>query len=192
MDVAVDRFFSNTKRWKEEMSLLREIARSCKLEETCKWMHPCYCIGDRNIVLIHGFKEYCALLFFKGVLLKDSKQLLIQQTKNVQDRRQLRFTSVDEIIRLRKTITAYIKEAIDIEQAGQKVVFKATAAFDMPEELRAALNKNKKLNTAFNSLTPGRQRGYLLYFAAAKQSATRISRIEKYIPQIMAGKGLHD
>jgi uncharacterized protein YdeI (YjbR/CyaY-like superfamily) len=192
MNAAADRFFSNAKKWKQEMILLRQIILDCQLEETFKWMHPCYAKGDKNIVLIHGFKDYCALLFFKGVLLKDSKSLLIQQTKNVQDRRQLRFTSPEEIVKMQKTITAYIKEAVEIELSGQKVHFKKTAEFEMPEEFRLQLDKNKKLKTAFDKLTPGRQRGYLLHFAAAKQSATRISRIEKYIPQILAGRGIND
>jgi uncharacterized protein YdeI (YjbR/CyaY-like superfamily) len=192
MNAHVDQFLLKTKKWKEEMMLLREIVLSCKLDEDYKWMHPCYSHNGNNIVLIHGFKDYCALLFFKGVLLKDQKKILIQQTANVQDRRQIRFTSLDEIVKLKKTIKDYIVEAIEIEKSGQKVAFKKTADFSMPDEFRQRLDKNKKLKAAFEKLTPGRQRGYLLYFAAAKQSVTRESRIEKYVPKILDGKGLDD
>lgn len=192
MNVQAEQFFVKAKRWQAEMILLREIALSCGLQEDFKWMHPCYALGNANVVLIHGFKEYCALLFFKGVLMKDPKKRLIQQTENVQDRRQLRFTGLEEIKKLEPVIKQYIREAIEIEKAGLKVTFKKTADFAMPEEFSERLAKNKKLKTAFESLTPGRQRGYLLHFASAKQSATRISRIEKLIPKILAGKGLED
>jgi len=192
MSTEVDNFLAKSKRWKDEMVMLRELALSCKLEEACKWMLPCYSLKDANIVLIHGFKEYCALLFFKGVLMKDPKGLLIQQTENVQDRRQMRFTSLEEIIKKKSVIKAYIKEAIEIEKAGLKVTYKKTNEFNMPEEFEIVLKKDKKLNKAFYALTPGRQRGYLLFFSSAKQAKTREARIEKYIPQILAGKGLDD
>ncbi len=191
-DTQADIFFLKAKKWKEEMTLLRNIILDCKLNETYKWMHPCYTCNDQNIVLIHGFKEYCAILFFKGVLMKDPKKILIQQTANVQDRRQLRFTGIDEIEKQKAIIKTYIKEAIEIEKSGQKVNFKKTTEFTMPEEFKKKLNSNKKLKAAFEKLTPGRQRGYLLHFASAKQSQTRDSRIEKYIPKIMEGKGLDD
>jgi uncharacterized protein YdeI (YjbR/CyaY-like superfamily) len=192
MDPKVDTFLSKAKKWQEEMTLLREIILDCNLDEDYKWMHPCYTYENSNIVLIHQFKEYCALLFFKGVLMKDKKGLLIQQTENVQDRRQMRFTSLEEIEALRPVIKEYIKEAIKIEQSGLKVEFKQTADFNMPEEFKMRLDKDKKLKSAFEGLTPGRQRGYLLYFSSAKRSETRESRIEKYIPQILSGKGLED
>lgn len=188
----VEVFLQKTKKWKEEMTLLRAIVQECKLEEDFKWMHPCYTHNGANIVLIHAFKEYCALLFFKGVLLKDKKKVLIQQTENVQDRRQMRFTNLAEINKHKATIKDYIKEAMDIEKAGLKVEFKKTEEFHMPEEFEKKLSKNKALKTAFESLTPGRQRGYLLFFAGAKQSQTREARIEKCIPNILKGKGLND
>lgn len=192
MHTQVDSFLAKAKKWKEEMTLLRSIVLSCGLEEDYKWKHPCYTLNGNNVVLIHGFKEYCALLFFKGVLLKDTQGILIQQTAHVQDRRQLRFTNTQEITKQKKVIQAYIKEAIEVELSGLKVTFKKTADFDMPEEFEQALSNSKKLKTAFEKLTPGRQRAYLLHFAGAKQSATRTARIEKYIPQILDGKGLHD
>ena len=192
MHTQVDSFLAKAKKWKEEMTLLRSIVLSCGLEEDYKWKHPCYTLNGNNVVLIHGFKEYCALLFFKGVLLKDTKGILIQQTAHVQDRRQLRFTNTQEITKQKKVIQAYIKEAMEVELSGLKVTFKKTADFDMPEEFEQALSSSKKLRTAFDKLTPGRQRAYLLHFAGAKQSATRTARIEKYIPQILDGKGLHD
>lgn len=192
MDPKVDHFLRQAKKWKEEMTLLRSIALECGLGETYKWMHPCYTLGNKNIVLIHGFKEYCALLFFKGVLLKDKKKLLTRQTENVQDRLQWRFTHFEEVDAHRKTIITYIKEAIALEQSGAKVTFKETSEFPMPAEFEARLKKDRKLKAAFGKLTPGRQRGYLLYFAGAKQAATREARIDKYTKQILAGKGLQD
>jgi len=192
MNPKVDQFLSKSKKWKEEMILLRETILELKLDEDFKWMHPCYSYENGNVVLIHGFKDYCALLFFKGVLLKDKKKILIQQTANVQDRRQLRFTNVNEIIKLRTTIKEYIKEAIELEKSGAKVEYKKTAEFNMPEEFKKKLAKDKKLKTAFEKLTPGRQRGYLLFFSSAKQAATRESRIAKYVPKILEGKGLDD
>lgn len=174
------------------MTLLREICLDCGLTEEFKWMHPCYTFQGKNVVLIHGFKEYCALLFHKGVLLKDTHNILIQQTENVQAARQLRFTSLQEIIDLKPTIKAYIFEAIEVEKAGLEVTLKKTSEFNMPDELKEALDNNPDLKAAFHSLTPGRQRGYLLYFSQAKQSATRANRVEKYIPKILQGKGLND
>lgn len=188
----VDRFLEGAKKWKVEMTLLREICLECGLREDFKWMHPCYTFQDKNVVLIHGFKEYCALLFHKGVLLKDTDKILIQQTENVQAARQLRFTSLQEIIDLKPTIKAYIFEAIEVEKAGLEMTLKKTSEFNMPDELKEALDNNPDLKAAFHSLTPGRQRGYLLHFSQAKQSKTRVSRIEKYIPHILQGKGLND
>ncbi len=174
------------------MTLLREIILDCKLEEDFKWMHPCYTHKGSNIVLIHGFKEYCALLFFKGVLMKDEKGILIQQTENVQDRRQIRFKNLAEIQKSSAVLKAYIKEAIKIEESGVKVEFRRTEDFPMPEEFEQLLKKDKMLRAAFDGLTPGRKRGYLLYFSAARQAKTRESRIEKYLPKILAGKGVDD
>lgn len=189
MHSAAEQFFNRAKKWKEEMQALRSIILSCKLEEDFKWMHPCYTLEGNNVVLIHAFKEYCALLFFKGVLMKDPQQLLIQQTANVQDRRQLRFTNLASIRQQKAVIKKYIQEAIRVEASGAKVEYKKTEAYAMPEELKKRLAKDKKLKTAFEKLTPGRQRGYILFIGSAKQSATRESRIDKYIPNIMAGKG---
>jgi uncharacterized protein YdeI (YjbR/CyaY-like superfamily) len=174
------------------MTLLREMILECNLEEDFKWMHPCYTLDNANIVLIHGFKDYCALLFFKGVLIKDEKGILIQQTENVQDRRQLRFKSVEEIQKLESVIKEYILEAIAIAKAGLKVVMKTTAEYKMPEEFQIVLEEMSELKTAFYNLTPGRQKAYLLYFSAAKQAKTREARIEKYIEKILIGKGLDD
>lgn len=189
---SVDVFLQKAKKWKEEMTFLRSIMQECDLEEEYKWMHPCYSNQKNNIVLIHNFKEYCALLFFKGVLMKDKKGILIQQTANVQDRRQIRFTNLSEIIQQKETIKEYILEAIEIEKSGQKVTYKETAAFAMPDEFAKVLSSQKKLKAAFENLTPGRQRAYLLYFSSAKQSKTREDRIQKYIPKILIGKGLDD
>lgn len=192
MNSKVAQFLNKAKKWQDEMTLLREIIQECNLTEDFKWMHPCYTLDNANIVLIHGFKEYCALLFFKGVLLKDKKGILIQQTENVQDRRQLRFKSVEEIQNLEATIKEYIEEAIAIEKAGLKVVLKTTAEYNMPEEFQIVLEEMPELKTAFYKLTPGRQKAYLLYFSAAKQAKTREARIEKYIEKILDGKGLDD
>jgi uncharacterized protein YdeI (YjbR/CyaY-like superfamily) len=192
MNAQVKTFLDKAKSWKDEMILLRSIILECALEEDYKWMHPCYSINGNNVVLIHSFKEYTAILFFKGVLMTDKKGLLIQQTKNVQDRRQLRFTSLAEIQGSKSTIKAYVNEAIDIEKSGKKVVFKKTEEFEMPEEFKTVLQKNKAVRTAFEKLTPGRQRAYLLFISSAKQSATRINRIETFLPKILAGKGKDD
>ena len=188
----VDRYIENAKSWKEESKLLREICLECALDEDFKWMHPCYTYQEKNIVLIHGFKDYCALLFPKGVLLKDTNDILVQQTKNVQAARQIRFTNQQEISDLRSVLKAYIFEAVEIEKAGLEVKLKKTSEFEMPVEFRKVLDKNAELKSAFESLTPGRQRGYLLYFSAPKQSKTRESRIEKSVSNILKGKGLND
>jgi uncharacterized protein YdeI (YjbR/CyaY-like superfamily) len=180
------------KKWQEEFEKLRAIALSCGLTEEVKWGWPCYSFQEKNIVLMHGFKEYCALLFFKGALLKDPKGILVQQTPNVQAARQIRFTNVQEIIKMKTILKAYIDEAINVEKAGLKVVLKTTAEFTIPEEFKNKLDKNHKLKTAFNALTPGRQKAYLLYFSAPKQSKTRETRVEKCIQQILEGKGLND
>ena len=190
MNPKVDLFLTKAKNWQAEITLLREVILECELNEDYKWMHPCYTYQGSNIVLIHGFKNYFALLFFKGALINDKQGILIRQTENVQDRRQIRFSNPNEIVNLKSVIKDYIKEAIEIEKAGLKVAFKKTADFNMPEEFKLRLEMDKKLKTAFEGLTPGRQRGYLLYFSSAKQSKTRESRIEKNIPNILDGKGL--
>ena len=192
MNSKVHLFFENAKKWQEEMQLLRSIILECGVDEDYKWMHPCYVYKESNIVLIHGFKQYCALLFFKGVLLKDKKSILVRQTENVQEGRQIRFTNLAEISNLKDTIKDYILEAIEIENAGLKVKLKKTIEFKIPQEFQNVLDDMPKLKTAFEGLTPGRQRGYLLYFHSPKQSKTRVARIEKCIPQILNGKGLED
>lgn len=192
MNPKVDWFFNKPTKWKEEYAALRTIALDCRLTEELKWGVPCYTLQNSNIVLIHGFKNYCAFLFHKGALLKDEKGVLIQQTENVQAARQIRFTGIDEINRLKKVLKAYIKEAIALEKAGVKVEMKETSEFKMPEEFRNVLEDMPELKKAFYALTPGRQRGYLLYFSSAKQSKTRESRIEKYVDKILNGKGLED
>ncbi len=192
MNPQVDEFLRKTKKWREEFSALREIILDCGLTEEYKWMHPCYTLEGKNIVLIHGFKEYCAILFFKGALLKDPRHILIQQTENVQAGRQIRFTTIAEIVKLAPIIKDYIKEAIALEKAGVQVLHKTTADFPVPAELQKKLKEMPALKTAFAALTPGRQRAYLFYFAQAKRSKTREERIAKYLPQILAGKGLND
>ena len=192
MNLRVDGFLRNEKQWRKEFEKLREIALDCKLTEELKWEHPCYTVNDKNVILIHGFKNYFAFAFFKGSLMKDPKNLLIQQTKNVQATRQIRFTSLDQVIKLEPTIKAYIREAIKLEKDGIEVQYKKTAEFEVPVEFAAQLKKSAKLKKSFESLTPGRQRGYLLFFAGAKQSKTRAARVEKCIPMIMSGKGLDD
>ncbi|TGM99837.1 YdeI/OmpD-associated family protein [Leptospira dzoumogneensis] len=192
MNPKVDFFFNKAKQWKEEYESMRKIALASGLTEELKWGQPCYTFQNNNIVLIHGFKEYCAFLFFKGALLKDPKGVLIQQTKNVQSARQIRFTNLKEIDKLKTSLKSYIKNAIEVEKSGQKVNFKKTKEFDMPEEFLSKLEESPNLRSAFDSLTPGRQRGYLLHFSSAKQSKTREARIEKYIPHILKGKGLDD
>ena len=188
----VDAFLKRTKEWQEEFTQLRAIILACDLTEELKWGWPCYSFDGTNVVLMHGFKEYCALLFFKGALLKDPKGILIQQTKNVQSARQIRFTSVSEIAKMKTVVKAYVKEAIEIETAGLKVNFKKTKEFDVPEEFKKVLAKKTALKSAFKALTPGRQRAYLLYFSQPKQAKTREARIEKKVQQILNGKGLND
>jgi uncharacterized protein YdeI (YjbR/CyaY-like superfamily) len=189
---SVDEFLSRAKNWQAEFEKLREIALGCDLTEELKWGVPCYTYNNKNIVLIHGFKEYCAILFVNGALLKDANGILVQQTENVQAARQVRFTNLQQIKERAGILKAYILEAIEAEKAGLKVDFKATAEFSMPDELRAKFAEDPALKTAFEALTPGRQRAYILFFAAPKQSATRVARIEKSIPQILNGKGLND
>ena len=188
----VDTFLSKAKKWGKEFEQLRTIVLNCGLTEEYKWMHPCYTFEKKNIVLIHGFKEYCALLFFKGALLKDTDGILIRQTENVQAARQIRFTSVREISKLKSILKKYIYEAVEVEKAGLKVKMKKTSDFKIPEEFQNKLNKIPSLKTAFNALTPGRQRAYIFYFSQAKQSKTREVRVEKYLQQILKGKGLDD
>jgi uncharacterized protein YdeI (YjbR/CyaY-like superfamily) len=192
MNPKVDFYFDKATQWQEEIKKLRAIALDCGLNEELKWGCPCYLFEKRNIVLIHVFKEYCAFLFFKGALLKDTDGILIQQTKNVQVARQIRFTTVREIVKMAATLKAYIYQAIEVEKAGVKVTLKKSTEFDIPEEFQKKLDKVRGLKTAFHALTPGRQRGYLLYFSAAKQSKTREARIQKCIPPILDGKGLND
>nr|WP_207789334.1 YdeI family protein [Neobacillus terrae] len=192
MNPKVDEFLSKAKKWKEEYEKLRNIVLDSELTEEFKWMHPCYTLEKKNVVLIHGFKEYCALLFHKGALLQDARGILIQQTENVQAARQIRFTSVQEIVEMEPILKAYINEAIKVEKAGLDVDFKKTAEYIIPEELQHKFEEIPALKTAFEELTPGRQRAYLLYFSQPKQSKTRESRVEKYIQQILNGKGLND
>lgn len=192
MNPRVDEYISKSKQWQEELEKLRGIILDCQLTEELKWGVPCYTFQKSNIVLMHIFKEYCAILFFKGALLKDARGILIQQTKETQAARQIRFTHVREIIEMEPVLKAYIYEAIEVEKAGLKVNFKETAEFTIPEEFQNKLAENAALKTAFDALTPGRQRAYLLYFSAPKQSKTRESRVEKYMQQILKGKGLND
>ena len=191
MNPKVDGYLRKAKKWRDELQKLRTIVLDCHLTEEVKWRHPCYTFQGSNIVLIHGFKEYCALLFFKGVLLRDPKNILIQQTKNVQAGRQIRFTNVREIIELEPALKAYIQEAIEVEKAGLKVNLKKTPE-PVPEEFQNKLDEMPALKAAFAALTPRRQRGYILYFSGAKQSKTRASRVEKSIRKILKGKGLDD
>lgn len=188
----VDAYFSRAENWREELENLRTIVLDCPLTEELKWGNPCYTFRKSNVVLIHAFKEYCALLFFKGVLLDDVNGILIQQTENVQAARQIRFTGVREIIGMEAVLKAYIREAIEVERAGLKVDLKKTSEFAMPEEFRLKLDAIPALRTAFDALTPGRQRAYILHFSAPKQSKTRESRVEKCMQQILDGKGLND
>ena len=190
MNPKVDGFLRKAKKWRDEFEKLRMICVDCGLTEELKWGKPCYTYQTSNIVLIHGFKDYCALLFFKGALLKDPKGFLIQQTENVQAARQIRFPNLREIVQMERTLKAYIKEAK--EKAGLEVSYKKTSEFAVPEEFRNRLDESAALKKAFGALTPGRQRGYLLYFSAAKQSKTREARVEKCVQQILNGKGLND
>jgi uncharacterized protein YdeI (YjbR/CyaY-like superfamily) len=192
MNPKVDAFLGREKKWRVEFEKLRQIILDTGLSEELKWGVPCYAFEKKNIVLIHGFKEYCAILFVKGALLKDEKHILIIQTENVQSARQVRFTHVDEIEEMAPTLKAYIQEAIAAEKAGLKVELKKTSEFKMPDEFRKQLEGDPALKTAFETLTPGRQRAYLLFFSTPKQSTTRQARVEKYMPHILAGKGLND
>ncbi|NGM67341.1 YdeI/OmpD-associated family protein [Sphingobacterium sp. SGR-19] len=193
MNTQAEQFFDRAHKWKEEFDLLRTIVHENKsLKEDYKWMHPCYTFQGKNIVLIHGFKEYCALLFHKGALIKDTKGVLIQQTENVQSARQMRFTDVGQIMKLESVIKDYINEAIEIEKSGKKVVLKKVTDYPILEEFQAALSEDKALHEAFYSLTPGRQKAYLYYFNQAKQAKTREARIEKYYQHILDGKGIDD
>src|SRR5215475_1756981 len=192
MNPKVDFFFNKAKKWQKEFKKLRTITLGCGLDEEVKWGVPCYTFQERNIVLIHGFKEYCALLFFKGALLKDAKGILIQQTENVQAARQIRFTNVREIVKMKPVLKAYIREAIEVEKTGLEVSYKKTSEFKTPEEFQNKFDEVPALKTAFHALTPGRQRGYLLYFSAPKQPKTREARVEKCMRQILNGKGLND
>ncbi|MBK4205936.1 hypothetical protein EGI09_19000 [Bacillus subtilis] len=188
----VDEFLSKAKKWKEEYEKLRAIVLDCELTEEFKWKHPCYTLNNKNIVLIHGFKEYCALLFHKGALLQDAHGILIQQTENVQAARQIRFTNVQEIDEMETILKAYIHEAIEVEKAGLEVDLKKNTEYKIPEELQNKFDEIPALKTAFEALTPGRQRAYILHFSQAKQSKTRESRVEKYVQKILDGKGLKD
>ena len=192
MNPKVDFFFNKAEKWQEEFEKLRMIILDCQLTEELKWGVPCYTFEKKNIVLIHGFKEYCAILFVKGALLKDAKGILIQQTENVQAARQIRFTNVQEIVEMETTLKAYINEAIEVEIAGLKVNFKKSSEFTFPEEFISKLEEVPGMQDAFDALTPGRQRAYILYFSTPKQSKTRESRIDKYMQQILNGKGLND
>lgn len=192
MNPKVDFFFNKASKWQEEYSALRELVLDCGLTEELKWGCPCYTLQKSNVVLIHGFKEYCALLFMQGALLKDTKRILVQQTENVQSARQIRFASIGEILKSNSTIKAYIKEAIQIDKAGLKVELKKTTEYKIPIEFKNVLDDMPELKAAFHNLTPGRQRGYLLYFLSPKQAKTREARIEKCVQQILKGKGLDD
>ena len=192
MNPNVDFYFNKAGTWQKEIEKLRSIALDCGLNEGLKWGCPCYTFQKSNIVLIHVFKEYCAFLFFKGALLEDSQGILIQQTENVQAARQVRFTDIKEINSLEAALKTYIYEAIEVEKSGLKVALKKTGEYEIPEEFQTRLDKNLALKTAFESLTPGRQRGYLLHFSQPKQAKTRAARIEKNLPKILDGKGLED
>ncbi|WP_410985148.1 YdeI/OmpD-associated family protein [Bacillus cereus] len=192
MNPKVNGFLSKSEKWKREYEKLRNIVLDCELTEDFKWMHPCYTFENKNIVLIHGFKEYCALLFHKGALLKDAHGILIQQTENVQAARQIRFTNVQEIVEMEPILKAYIYEAIEVEKAGLEVDSKKKTEFIIPEELQNKFDEIPALKTAFEALTPGRQREYIFYFSKAKKSQTRESRVEKCMQQILDGKGLND
>lgn len=192
MNPKVDFYFSKNEKWQKETGKLRTIVLDCQLTEELKWGVPCYTFQQNNIVLIHDFKEYCALLFFKGALLKDTDNILVQQTVNVQSARQIRFINIQEIIELEPVLKTYIYEAVEVEKAGLKFTFKKTEEFEITGEFQKKLDENPDLKTAFEALTPGRQRAYMLHFSAPKQAKTRESRIEKSIPQILNGKGLND
>jgi uncharacterized protein YdeI (YjbR/CyaY-like superfamily) len=192
MNPKVDGYLKSAKKWREEMTRLRTIFLSCGLTEELKWGKPCYTFQESNVVLILGFKDYCALLFCKGALLKDAKSILVKAGENTQAARQIRFTEIRKIVEMETVLKAYVREAIEAQKAGLEVTYKKTSEFKIPEEFKSKLDKNRALKKAFEALTPGRQRGYLLYFSSAKQSKTRESRIEKCVPLILKGKGLLD
>ena len=192
MNPQVDAFLKRKGSWRAELEKLRAIFLESGLDEELKWGWPCYALDGKNVALIHSFKEYCAILFHKGALLEDPKGILIQQTKLVQSARQIRFTSVEEVTKLAKTVKAYVHEAIEVERAGLKVQFKKTEDFKLPEELGSKLAASAKLRAAFAALTPGRQRGYIFHFSQPKLPATRVARVAKHIPRILAGLGLDD
>lgn len=192
MNPEVDWFFEKNTQWQSEFNHLRKLALESDLVEELKWGHPCYCLSNKNVVLIHGFNDYCALLFHKGVLMKDPEKLLIQQTENVQSARQLRFTNLEDIIEKESVIKAYIKDAIEVEKSGKEVEMKKTSEYEKPEELIHKLETDAAFRDAWEELTPGRKRGYILHFSGAKQSKTRESRIEKAFPAILEGKGWNE
>lgn len=192
MNPLVDAFLNDAQKWREELEKLRAIALDCNLTEELKWGWPCYTFEGNNVIILHGFKGYCAAMFVKGTLLKDASGVLIQQTENVQSARQIRFTSVQQIAEMEPVVKAYIHEAIEVEKAGLKEDDSARTEVEVPDELQSRFGEMPALKTAFEALTPGRQRAYLFFFTEPKQSKTRVARIEKYIPQILAGKGLHD
>ncbi|MCU7494299.1 MAG: hypothetical protein HF314_04175 [Ignavibacteria bacterium] len=192
MNPKVDAFISRAHKWQKEFEKLRSIVLGCGLTEEFKWGVPCYTFQKGNVVLIHGFKEYCALLFFKGALLSDPEGILIRQTENVQSSRQVRFTGLSEITELEPLLKSYIYEALEVEKAGLEIEPKKTSEYSIPEEFQHRLDESPALKAAFEQLTPGRQRGYLLYFSSPRQAKTRTSRVEKSIPQILSGKGLSD
>lgn len=188
----VDAYFERQENWRAQSQALRKIVLDCGLTEELKWGEPCYTVDGGNVIIIHGFKEYCALLFFKGALMKDPNTILIRQTENVQGARQIRFTDLAEIDRMTDILAAYVLEAVAVEKAGLKVEYRKTEEFPVPDEFQARLDAEPELKIAFEALTPGRQRAYLLNFAAPKQAKTREARIEKYLSRILEGKGLHD
>jgi len=192
MNPKVDQFLSKAKKWPDELARLRTIVLDCGLTEEFKWYQPCYTFQNNNVAIISEFKDYCSLAFFKGALLSDASALLIRPGENTQSGRQLRFTNVAQINEIEPVIKAYLYEAIEVEKAGLTVSYKKTDEYNIPEELQNKFNTFPALKTAFEALTPGRQRAYILHFSAPKQSKTRESRIEKYIPQILNGKGLND
>ena len=192
MNTKVDFYFTNAKKWQKELERLRKIILECKLTEELKWGVPCYTFRNRNVIIIHAFKDYCAVLFVKGALLKDTKGILVRQTENVQSGRQIRFTNIKEINKIKVILKSYINEAVEVEKSGLKVKFKKTFEYKVPKEFQDRLNKMPDLNKAFIALSPGRQRGYLFYFSACKQSKTLVLRIEKCLPKILSGKGLND
>ncbi|MBV1787517.1 YdeI/OmpD-associated family protein [Marinobacterium sp. D7] len=192
MNPKVDAFLSEADRWRDEFRTLRAIILACRLDEELKWGKPCYTFEGRNVLLIHGFKDYCALLFMKGALLKDDAGILVAQTENVQAARQIRFSSVQQIEEMEAILKRYIDEAIEMERSGAKVAFKNTEVFETPQELQEKLDRDAAFKSAFEALTPGRQRGYILHISGAKQAKTREARIEKLAPRILDGKGLND